>query len=255
MLWSRGGEFPAAGLELATLPAPVGGGLCSPTGMRCWTTPGIVPSIRSLRSRALLAKCDIQSTFLASFPFTRGFCLLGSNLGPVSGFGSSAARSTSDALAGSLGFGVYFDGSLVIAARWPKDQTRRDIQRDLTFLEFFPILVARFTSGELFRDKEAFTKGPVGGRSLDAWVTALYISVSLTQLLRAGENHRVSSSEARPFIGLGTRVLRHCSNSFRVVEPSPIRAHLFEIQLLQGRCDAHFIELGNGPWIREYSGV
>lgn len=42
---------------------------------------------------------------------------------------------------GSVGFGVYFWGHWC-AEEWPREWLESEIVRDLTFLEFFPLLVA-----------------------------------------------------------------------------------------------------------------
>ncbi|XP_067323909.1 uncharacterized protein [Anolis sagrei] len=59
-----------------------------------------------------------------------------------------ALKVSSDA-SGAIGFGVYFNGHWC-AERWPDDWHRLKITSDLTFLEFFPILVAVSLWGESF---------------------------------------------------------------------------------------------------------
>ncbi|XP_077779111.1 uncharacterized protein LOC144326428 [Podarcis muralis] len=63
---------------------------------------------------------------------------------------SSDFQVQSDA-AGSLGFGLYFKGRWC-AQRWPSAWQGQAITRDLTFLEFFPIVVAVHIWTEEFRD-------------------------------------------------------------------------------------------------------
>ncbi|XP_053161001.1 uncharacterized protein LOC128349104 [Hemicordylus capensis] len=54
--------------------------------------------------------------------------------------------------AGGLGFGVYFRGRWC-AERWPAAWVASVVTKDLTFLEFFPIVVAIHLWADLFRDK------------------------------------------------------------------------------------------------------
>ncbi|XP_054835512.1 uncharacterized protein LOC129329840 [Eublepharis macularius] len=63
----------------------------------------------------------------------------------------TALQVHSDA-AGSLGFGVFFRGWWC-AQPWPPSWASAGVLRDLTFLEFFPILVAVSIWGDLLRDK------------------------------------------------------------------------------------------------------
>lgn len=46
----------------------------------------------------------------------------------------------SDAASGT-GFGIFWEGKWC-AEKWPSAWSEQDLIRDLTFLEFFPILVA-----------------------------------------------------------------------------------------------------------------
>ncbi|XP_053106618.1 uncharacterized protein LOC128325152 isoform X1 [Hemicordylus capensis] len=54
--------------------------------------------------------------------------------------------------AGGFGFGVYFRGRWC-AERWPAAWVASGVIRDLTFLEFFPIVVAIHLWADLFRDR------------------------------------------------------------------------------------------------------
>ncbi|XP_067322974.1 uncharacterized protein [Anolis sagrei] len=60
----------------------------------------------------------------------------------------NALEVSSDA-AGSIGFGIYFKGHWC-AERWPDDWHSAGITADLTFLEFFPILVAVTLWADMF---------------------------------------------------------------------------------------------------------
>ncbi|KAM4794908.1 uncharacterized protein WCC33_000060 [Rhinophrynus dorsalis] len=53
---------------------------------------------------------------------------------------------------GSVGFGAYFGGRWC-AARWPQALSASPLVRNLTFLEFFPIVVSVEVWGDLLRDR------------------------------------------------------------------------------------------------------
>lgn len=53
----------------------------------------------------------------------------------------------------SIGFGVFFNNRWC-TQRWPTGWAQTGILRDLTFLEFFPILVALSLWKDLFRDRK-----------------------------------------------------------------------------------------------------
>lgn len=65
---------------------------------------------------------------------------------------SKALQVRSDA-AGSLGFGVLF-GDWWCAQRWPDHWAQSGILRDLTFLEFFPIMAAVYIWKDQFSNKK-----------------------------------------------------------------------------------------------------
>nr|XP_034994623.1 uncharacterized protein LOC118096659 [Zootoca vivipara] len=90
-------------------------------------------------------KADLENwlTFLDHF---NGVSLWQDNLSLRSDF-----QVQSDA-AGSLGFGVYFKGRWC-AQPWPASWHASEVTRDLTFLEFFPIVVAVHLWAEEFRNR------------------------------------------------------------------------------------------------------
>ncbi|XP_054839956.1 uncharacterized protein LOC129332750 [Eublepharis macularius] len=83
------------------------------------------------------ADIEVWEEFLSSFNgiiFWREELLVGAQL-----------QVASDA-SGSTGFGVFFRGHWC-AEQWPREWDESEVVRDLTFLEFFPILVAVFLWG------------------------------------------------------------------------------------------------------------
>ncbi|XP_054843457.1 uncharacterized protein LOC129335043 [Eublepharis macularius] len=90
------------------------------------------PNHRIRITRDMRADIQVWEDFLGSFngvSFWREDVLLEAEL-----------QVTSDA-SGSTGFGVYFRGHWC-AEQWPAEWAGQGLTRDLTFLEFFPILVA-----------------------------------------------------------------------------------------------------------------
>lgn len=55
--------------------------------------------------------------------------------------------------AGSICFGVYFDGKWS-CARWPSDWFESGLTKDITILELFPILVSLYLWGNEMRNKK-----------------------------------------------------------------------------------------------------